>query len=281
MIYLLLSVVASTLVFVIFKLFARYKVNNLKAIIVNYFTAHLIGAAIAGGYSPTQLTEANWIGVALGLGLLFISLFNVMAITSQKNGVAVASVANKMSLVIPVSIAILYFGESYNWIKITGILLTCLGVWLTSASDKNTSSEKSWLLPLILFLGSGVLDSVLNHASKTMVENDSDLFSATIFLCAGLFGFLFLLIKRDLKWTANDILWGVILGSVNYFSIFLLLEALESSHWESSVVFPVNNMSIVAVSTLVSAFFFHEKLALKNKIGIAIAIFSILIITWS
>ncbi|MDG1658691.1 MAG: EamA/RhaT family transporter, partial [Crocinitomicaceae bacterium] len=43
MIALLLSVLSSSLIFVIFKLFARFKIDTFQAIVVNYFMAFIIG----------------------------------------------------------------------------------------------------------------------------------------------------------------------------------------------------------------------------------------------
>jgi uncharacterized membrane protein len=47
----------------------------------------------------------------------------------------------------------------------------------------------------------------------------------------------------------------------------------------SAIVFSINNISIVAICTLLGLFIFKEKLNLKNCIGIGIAIISILLIT--
>ncbi|RLD30397.1 MAG: EamA/RhaT family transporter, partial [Bacteroidetes bacterium] len=43
MIYLLFSILSSTMIFVIFKLFSRYKINTLHAIVVNYIVACISG----------------------------------------------------------------------------------------------------------------------------------------------------------------------------------------------------------------------------------------------
>jgi len=46
-IYLLLSIVFSTLIFVIFKYFDVFKIDILKAIIVNYIFAFILGFVLA------------------------------------------------------------------------------------------------------------------------------------------------------------------------------------------------------------------------------------------
>ena len=281
MTYLILSIVSTTLVFVIFKLFSKFKINNLKAIITNYFTAHFIGTLHAGGYNPVEVFNSNWIWVALILGGLFISLFNLMALTAQKNGVSVASVANKMSVVIPVFIAIAIFGENASLIKGLGIALACIGVWLTSSKASTGSRSNNLLFPIVLFLGSGILDAIFVYATKELLSGNENLFSAMIFLFAGLMGVSYLIVKKDFRFKLKDILWGIVLGSINYFSIYFVLKALTNSPWESSVVFPINNMAIVGVSSVVSLLLFKEKLSLKNWGGILVSILAIVIITWS
>ena len=43
MIYLILCVLSSSAIFIIFKLFEKFKIHLLQAIVINYFTAFLIG----------------------------------------------------------------------------------------------------------------------------------------------------------------------------------------------------------------------------------------------
>ena len=103
MIYLLLSILFSTGLFVIFKYFGIYKIDTLKAIFVNYIVAFAMGIGLAEGtISLTELPQQSWFFGALFLGALFVSIFFVMATTAQRNGVSVASVAGKMSVVVPV-----------------------------------------------------------------------------------------------------------------------------------------------------------------------------------
>ncbi|NNJ81579.1 MAG: EamA/RhaT family transporter, partial [Flavobacteriaceae bacterium] len=103
MIFLLLSVLSSTVIFVTFKLFDRFKVNTLHAIVVNYIVASLCGIiAFEGVVDPIDIVNKDWFVYTAVLGLLFIIIFNLMAITTQRSGLSVVSVATKMSLVIPI-----------------------------------------------------------------------------------------------------------------------------------------------------------------------------------
>src|SRR5690606_22147889 len=120
-IWLFLSILVSSLIFIVFKLFNQFKVNNLQAIVINYFTAAFLGYFIIGFESLPTIISKPWFFMTIIIGVLFITLFNVMAVTTQKNGVSVASTANKMSVIIPVIAAFVLYQNTINIFKITGI----------------------------------------------------------------------------------------------------------------------------------------------------------------
>ena len=130
----------------IFKLFAHYNINTLQAIVVNYFIAFATGIlTYTGETTVTEAIGSKWFYGALALGFVFISVFNLMAITTQKSGLSVVSVATKMSVIIPITFGILYYNESAAFLKIAGIALALVAVYLASIKEK-TSINKSCLL---------------------------------------------------------------------------------------------------------------------------------------
>ncbi len=280
MIWLIASILFSSLIFAIFKIFNKYEVNNLEAIIVNYLVASVLGFFLFGNTPSISQLNSSFGITALIIGFLFITLFNVMAKVTQQNGVSVASVSNKMSVIIPVIVAILLYQDSYSYFKILGIILALLGIYLVTVKEK-TTIKVSWVLPLILFAGSGLLDATLNFAEAKVVDsNQLGLFTPTAFAIAAIFGIVYLLYKKQIP-SKKSLLFGLVLGIPNYFSIYILLKALEGSGLESSIVFPINNMGVVLVSTLISLIWFGEKLSIKNYIGVAISILAISLIAFS
>ena len=285
MFYLLFSICISSFLFVIFKLFDVLKINTFQAIVVNYLTAAILGFYLSNNsVSFQQIPSQPWFLGAFLLGIIFILVFNIMALTSQKNGLSVASVSSKMSVVIAIIFGVWYYEESIGLVKLIGILLALVAVYLTSIKEKNeiVKKNKDFLFPVLLFFGSGAIDTSLKYVETSFVaEGGVPLFSATIFGCAFVLGVIVLLyqkVKGILSFEFKSILGGILLGVPNYFSIVYLLKALSTEGMESSTAFTLNNVGIVILSTLFGLFIFKEKLISKNWFGIIIAIVSIILI---
>ncbi|MDX1464057.1 MAG: DMT family transporter [Marinirhabdus sp.] len=285
MIFLILSVLASTLIFVVFKLFHTYGINTLQAIVVNYFVACLCGIiGYSGTITVSQLPTYDWFTYTVGLGAMFIIVFNLMAITTQRSGLSVVSVATKMSVVIPILFGLLYYKDSLGVFKTIGIILALVAVYLASVKNRDglAIAPKNLIFPVLVFLGSGFIDTSIKFLEGSYVaENDVPLFSATIFFSAfvlGIFVLLFQKIRGQFTFAWKNIIGGIALGIPNYFSIYFLVKALRSGLLESSGIFTVNNVAIVMLSTLVGILLFQEKLTPKNWIGIVLAVISILLI---
>lgn len=281
------SICCSSIIFVVFKLFKTYKADTFHAIIVNYFTA--LGVGLLVNQEPIlfeELAQKTWLTGAILLGAFFILIFNLMAATSQNLGVSVASVATKMSLAIPVIAGLILYEEHLNTMQFIGIGLALFAVYFTAYKEKReglNAELRTMILPLLVFLGSGIIDTSIKYLQHTMIpENEYSLFSAVVFGFAGLTGILVLLFKNPKTLTRLrpvNILGGVALGIPNFFSIYFLLRALKFDGLNSASVFTLNNVAIVMLTTLLGIVLFRESLSRKNWMGILLAIISILLIS--
>lgn len=285
MIYILLSVTFSTLLFILFKLFKKFNINTLQALVVNYFTAFSFGILLSEQeFNYEKVIQKPWYLGSFLLGFLFIAIFYVMALTSQKNGISVASVASKMSVIIPIITGVFLFNEQLGILKFIGILIALVAVYFTSKKEKgNTFDKKNLLFPIILFFGAGTIDTSLNILQHNYLKKDEiALFSSHTFLMAFLFGIVWILIsilQNNQKIQGKNIVGGIVLGIPNYFSLYYLIKMLDSELFESSIIFTINNVAIVTLSSLVGILFFKEKLSVRNGIGVILALLSLLLIT--
>lgn len=283
MIFLVLTILQSTAIFVTMKLFTRYRVDNWQAITVNYIVASGFGFLIyKGSLSPATIIENEWVIYSVVLGITFISTFFIFALSSQKVGVALTSVASKMSVVIPVLAGLIILEESINFLSGLGVVLALLAFYLTLGRGRNSSFPKKYvILPLLLFLGNGINDSLMKYSMFHYVEggNELILFLSLVFLTALAIGIVISAARARIKnnpITFRNILAGIILGLLNFGSTYYIMEAMGI--FDSAVVFPITNAGIVSLSALIGFFLFREKLNRKNWAGIILAILAIILI---
>ena len=287
MIFLILSIIASTITVSFFKIFERVGVNTLQGIIFNYITCAVLGNLITNETPviTTDFYNQPWFPYTLLLGFLFISIFFAIGETSQKMGVSVSMVSAKLSVVVPIVFALLFFSESLTVFQIVGIVLSLLAVYFISQkhNDGSTKTKNIWILPAIVFIGSGIIDTTLNLIQKRFIPAVSEAYViTTVFSIAFVLGALFLtylIVFKNEKVAFKNVYWGMFLGIPNYFSMLFLVKTLSYFPNASATIFPINNIGIVAASTLISVLFFKEKLNTKNIIGLTLSLIAIALIS--
>ncbi|MDO6801868.1 EamA family transporter [Wenyingzhuangia sp. 1_MG-2023] len=285
--YLFLSIFFTVLVFVILKEFNRYQLDNLQAIVVSYFLAFAIGYFFSEvEISVPFLITKDWVFGAVAIAIIFIIVFNLMALTAQKGGLSVMTVANKMSVVIPIVAGIVLYNESVGIVKLIGIVFALLGVWFTSKkSGAEKFDKRLWYLPLLIFIGSGLADTLLNHMQTHYVpSHEFDIFSTSLFLFCGLIGVLVFSIRLffgNTKISPKSWLGGLALGAPNYFSIYFFIKALSQKEYGTALIFSANNLLVVLLSVLLGLFLYKEKLSKLNYFGLGMSLIAIVFLSFA
>lgn len=288
MIYIILCILVNTGLILAFRLFPKFGIDSFQAIVANYFVAAFLGFQIAAQpFNVGFIMQQPWVFYAIILGMLFVSLFYLISVTTVVFGVSVASVANKMSIVIPVTLAVYLYHETLSAVQITGIVLAMVAVVMVSykKSDQAVTITARWhyLLPVILFVGCGSIDALINYLQRTFagmqISNEYILSTAFMFAAiGGSFSFVVMLLMKKMIWHTKSILTGLVLGVPNFFSMFLVMKSLESNYLNASTFFPVNNMSIVVLGTVISIIAFKEQLSKLNVLGIILSVLAIVLI---
>jgi len=285
MIYLLLCILSTAGIMVVFKIAGNLKIDTFGIIVINYFTAAILGFTIGGLPARTDF-NAGWIPMAVIIGILFIVMFFVIALSTQRAGIAVTSVASKMSVVIPITFSLFYFNESINALKLTGIFLALVSVFMTTYNKDKTLKKgiQVIILPLVLFLGAGLIDSLIKYTQEVHLGGDNTIvFSSVLFTISALIGLTFSLFRKDVLKTGKPgavLIGGIILGLFNFGSLYGIIMALDSNIFDSSIVFGINNMGIVVLSVIIALIFFGEKLSRLNVAGIILSIITIFFLSY-
>lgn len=283
MFILILAVLLYVSIFVVFKFFAKFKVGNQSAIDINYFIASITGYLAFGGFSNfSRIINSEWLIFAFIISILFVLVFNLFAVCTQKISVTMTAMSSRMSVIVPVFVLLIIFQEQLSILKIIGLILTLASLYLILKPSKKIKIEKSYIIiPLLIFFGSGLSDTLFGYSKKIFEINspqDSALFVSTIFAFCFIIGLLILpfRIKKGVNlFNSQDIIGGSILGIINFLAVYCF--AYAQNFFEASVFFPIFNVGVVAISAIVGRVFFYEKLSLLNYIGLSIAIISIFI----
>ncbi|PJJ60079.1 hypothetical protein [Hymenobacter chitinivorans] len=298
MLALFLSVFCSVCIVFIFKYFARFGVDTFQALIVNYGTCVVVGWLASGRPSLAPvLAGGPWLAAAVALGGLFIGTFYLVALTAQRVGVSAASVANKMSLILPVLLNLLVLRLSqrpYTFINYAGMALALLAILLTALPRRAAPAADSaapatpaagWWLPVLLFVSSGAGDSLLNFASSSLLPDAATrtLFPLVTFGTAGIIGLLLLLsrgVQAGQSFAPKNLVAGFVLGIPNYFSIYFLILALGNFGNDGAFVYPVANVATILLGAVGAGFLFREQLGTRGRVGLATAVVALMLISY-
>jgi len=290
LLFLIASIILTSWLTISFKIVERLGINNLQAIVYNYIVCVITGSIVNGSFPVNpSLVQQPWLPWALFMGCGFISLFNLAAFTVQKIGVATTTVAYKLSMVIPFIFSIYLYHEEATALKIAGVALALLAVWFTTRPHNQEKKDKKvswvlWAMPLLLFVGSGLLDTMIKYVEQAFLNpGNQDAYLITAFCVAasvGMIILLFLFITGRQQFSGKAVLAGIGIGVPNYFSIWCLLGALKGYANNSSAIIPINNMGIVLFTAMVAWLIFKEKLSATNWLGIALSLGAIALIAY-
>ncbi|GAB4034091.1 EamA/RhaT family transporter [Spirosoma jeollabukense] len=298
MLFLGLSIVLSVLLLLNFRVFPRYDVNTFQAIVFNYPVCFLTGLLLlpAGQSFTIDLTQ-TWTWLALGLGVGFILTFLLSGASTQRMGITSTSLANNLSLVIPVCFSLFVFrtgGKTFEWLNYTGLGLALIAVGLTtykkesstdSSAVRGNRSGVNVLLPVGVFLFYGATNTMINYMNLNYIPSADKTIQVTLTMVLGaiIAGLLMLglrLIQGKETFQSKSLIGAVTLGIPNFLSFYTLLLALSAFGSNGAFVYPLYNIGVILVAALLAASFFREKLSTANKIGLGLAILAIGLISW-
>ncbi|MPR35475.1 hypothetical protein [Salmonirosea aquatica] len=298
MFYFLLSVVFTVALYLIMRAYPRYQVQSFHAIVFNYYSCVATGLILSpdlGRYARVEWTS-NATLLTLALGTMFVVAFVLIGQTTQKVSVTAASLAANMSLVIPVLFGLFVFKNANKLFTIwnyLGLVLALVALALGAIQKKPETrpglievplSGLVLLLPLLTFLASGTNNTLINYLSMSYYRPEE----VTIFMvisCIGavIVGTLLLLgrvLFKHERVSSRSLVGGLILGVPNFLSFYFLLKALGAFGNSAAFVFPIYNILTMMASAAAAWLLFREKLNPLNRLGLALAVVAILLISY-
>ncbi|MFC3196147.1 EamA family transporter [Parapedobacter deserti] len=286
MVFVLFSVVCSVTVSVLLKLARRYGVDTSQLIVWNYPMAVLCTwFFLRPEWSPDVLRLAP-VGQYAALAVLLPGIFFALSASIRYAGIVRTEVAQRLSLFIALIAAFWLFNESLHVGKLVGVAIGVGGMLCSigwhRGRNQHGMNHRMWIFPLVVFFGYGIIDILFKQvAQHTGVPYTTSMLIVFSFATVAAFGYLIyhVTVARK-KFSVHAIFWGIVLGGFNFANILFYMKAHRALPENPSIVFTGMNVGVIALGTLVGVVLFREKLSLINKIGIALAVVSVLIIAY-
>ena len=276
MVFLILAILCGSLFSIIFKLCQRHDVDGRQVTLFNYAVAFLF----------------TLLPLAVVQGLLFTFGFIVMDRSTQRSGVALTTVCARASLILPVLLSwILLSQPAPSWlpvILVVAAMALIIGPTETRPASVTTSGDPGrnstgviarpssggpgrhaiMFALLGVFLVFGCSDFFLKVVQHTVDKGHSGnpvLIERQLCAVSGSFR------KHRVKWSTVG--WGALLGFANIGCTSCMLRALAAM--PTGLFYPLYNIGIVIVATLVGLLFFGERLKWVQVGGLVLAIAAI------
>ena len=274
MISLILAIVSSMLITVIMRVSETRRRNPTVMLAMNYFTCCVCSWLTAG--MPALFPAQEGLPMAMGLGViagvLFLLGFVLLQWNLTRNGVVLPATFQKLGVIVPTVMAIVFFGETPRLMQVIGIALTIAAIILMQGK----SGERGSLGGLIaLLLAGGLADGMSKIYAQFGPAGLEDhyllyTFFVALVLCA------LLCVKRGEKLTLRDALWGVAVGVPNYFSALFLLRAMTTV--PAVVAYPTFSVGTIILVAAVSAVVFRERLSRRKLLCLAMILVALVLL---
>lgn len=283
MLYLFLSIIFSVSVGILLKIAKRYSVDIVQVITVNY--AFAIGLCYFS-FSPdiSVIDKSSPWEIYMPLAILLPSVFLILAASIKNMGIVKTDIAQRLALFIPILASYFIFQEQFSSLKIIGIAVAFPAMFLILSRNKSTeSNQNKWIFPALVLLGFGIIDVFFKQiALQKSFPYTTSLF--LVFCIAFVVSILFtvysvLILKKKLQ--PINLIFGSILGLLNFGNILCYLKAHKAFSENPSTVFASMNMGVIILGSLAGILIFKEKVTAKNYIGIALALIAVILITIS
>ena len=135
---------------------------------------------------------------------------------------------------------------------------------------------------MAVFLGMGIIDILFKKVALYR-EVPYAYSMLLVFILAIVVSFLLLTYRVSVKKERiqfKSVIWGILLGLFNFGNILFYMKAHQALSNSPSVVFTGMNIGVILLGAIVGIGFFGERLTRLNKIGLVLAVISVLIIAY-
>lgn len=237
------------------------------------------GGLLISFFGIKDLANISTLTIVYGViyGILLIASQWAFAFSLKLGSAAICSVIYSLGFILPTVSGAVFWGEDFTVLHLLGIFGAISVILLTARKDgANHSSNKGFIPFIILAMlasgGLGIMQKVQQNSEVSNQKGGFLLIAFTLAFCCSLLPFVLYCKKTAFK-IKNSIypaITGLCFGGAN------LCNTILAGKMKSAVFFPIQNISTILLTTLLSALLFKEKATKKTVVilllGVAIII---------
>lgn len=287
MIDLALAVASTTGIAVLLRLARQFDRNVEVVIAVNYIIAALLGGVLLVGTGGSISAEPATLLLALGGGPMWPGAFHLYAWGIATFGIARTGAWARLSLLLPVLLGLVFFGETVNGRLLFGIAvlfvafaaLTPRSAPVNEAGEDNDESTKArprtlWFAAALIIVF-GIIDGWISIFNEVGGGEDL-LFFTVLFATASVVSWVVLL-ARGVEVRSQDVLTGIVLGVLNFGVSWFLLQAIAGGFENrSAVAFTLFSASSLIIMVIIGRAVWSEQVRGREIAGVVAAIVAII-----
>lgn len=283
MVWLLICILLNGGVFAILRAVGLRHLPMLPVLVVNYGVCSVFAWVVAGGRVPPG---GDWLWLGLVQGLMFISVFRLTGESARQMGLGTTAVLTKLSVVLPLLVSLVVFGERLTPTQWMGLLVALGALLLLLRQEKSAQLPIVPGLALAVFIGSGLVDTNFKLFDGWFAGQASpEAFLQVVFPVAAVVGGAALLATRkqadvqppsNRSKTSDVVLAGVVLGLVNYGSVLTILFALREL--PGAVFYPLNNIGQLVLAGLLGVVLFQERPTRRAWLAYGLAVVAVILL---
>jgi len=275
--YLVLAIIASSLVSIMMRVGESHAKNNISMLSVNYFICMILAIWYTGVGNLIQTGEGMRTAIILGVvnGFFYIVSLVLFQNSVRKNGVVLSSIFMKLGIMMPLIISILLFQEMPTAVQGIGFVIAIIAIILINMKEKSEEKTKFNFGLIFVLIGCGMADGMSKIYQELGTERFEELFLVFTFVIAFVLSIILVIVKKQ-KYTKNEILYGVLLGVPNYFSARFLLKALGEV--PAVVAYPTFSIGTIALITLTGMIAFKEKITKLQMFAIGLIAIAVVLL---
>lgn len=291
--HMIIAIACATIFSVIFSILQKNRVNINVAMLANYITGAIFsGITVLFKMASDGVKDSSflWPGyaipaLALITGIIYSTGFLIRDIGTAHCGVSISTIITKVSFIVPVILSWLLLADKEpSWLSIALILIS-IGMISFKKEEAQQKFDPAGLgILFLLFLTYGMSEFFLKYArtisgeSGNIAEIRLSCFMTLIFVFAAITSLCLCIAANSFRKSEHivkDCLYGVFIGTVNAGNTAAIISSLGKM--PASYFYPVYNIAVVLLCTVVGTVFLKERLSMLQIIGTILAALSIIL----